>query len=211
MVQREMENPGSEDKVGVAIRGVRDKGTSRDLDALWAVQIVSSPDRFDGSVTRSDPSGGGRRRLGTGRAPSSHRLPAGRPAIRLERRPVGVGSGNRVESVPCRRLESPDRTGSSRSGRSAGVAAVPSGRVRSAGTPSGPDRADHVGPWVSPCRASRRRSRPDRHHPPGRRRPGRRGRLSARWASWTSGQERSLKPSRPLDPLTPRFHATVAT
>ncbi len=132
--------------------------TSLDLDAIWAIQVVSSPDRFDGSVSRSDPSGG-RRRHGTGRARSSRRLPAGRPAIRLERRPVGVGAGNRGRIVPL---------------PPAGVARpdwlVPfgtvgrrrrrAGRFGSAGTPGGPDRADQVGPGISARRARRRRPRP---------------------------------------------------
>ncbi len=76
-------------------RAGTDKGASLYLDALWAIQAVSPPARFDGSVTRTDPSFG-RRCPGTGRARSLHRLRAGRPAIGLERRPTGVGSGNWV-------------------------------------------------------------------------------------------------------------------
>ena len=163
--------------VGGAIRGHRsisgDKGTSLYLDALWAIQVVSSPDRFDGSVTRSDPSGG-RRRHGTGRARSSHRLPAGRPAIRLERRPVGVGSGNRGRIVPL------PPAGVARPDRLAPFGTVGRRRRRPAGP--GP-RAHRPGPTEpitsgrgfhpverdadgrDPTGARRRRPRPDRHHP----------------------------------------------
>ena len=117
-----------------AIRGRGDKGTSLDLDAvLWAIQVVSSPARLDGSVTRTDPSGG-RRRPGTGRARSSNRLQAGRPAIGLERRPVGVGSGIGVESFASARPESPFGTGGR--GGSPGRSPPPNCRAAIASRPS---------------------------------------------------------------------------
>jgi hypothetical protein len=115
-----------------------DKTTSLYLDALWAIQVVSSPARFDGSVTRSDPCGG-RRRHGAGRARSSDRL----PAIGRERTPVGVGSGIGVESCPCGRPEWPDRTGPDRPIRDGRPASL-SGR---------PDRGDRVAAVACPRRS----------------------------------------------------------
>ena len=97
-----------------------------------------------------------------GPARSSKLVCAGRPAIRLERRPVGVGSGNLVESVPCGRSESPDRPSPARAGRSAGVAVRPDGREFAVAAAVGGART-----WWGHRPRLRKRGRPvDRHHVP---------------------------------------------
>ena len=139
--------------------GERDKAASLYLDALRAIPVVPSPAPSDGSVTRTDPSGGPRR-PGTGRARSSHRPQAGLPAIGLERRPVSVGSGNRGRIV---RL---------------GPAGVAVGPARPARQATGPAR---FAPRLGPPLVGRLRLRPadSPHNParparPGHRRPDRR-------------------------------------